>query len=203
MANQKVSGSVSTSRYYSRGNTYFELQQYEMALVDYGRAIEVDAHFAPAYHGRGNTYKALQQPEAALADFGRALKADPNFAPGYGGVGAILGNQGKFREALPYFEQAAQLGDSLGAQYAAQVRQTLGLESTPQVNPAQAAFEAFQQAASPAAMRQAVAQFSFMTQLDFIATTEQIIAQQVRAEHRPHLEQRLNWLRQIAKEQTQ
>ncbi len=70
--------------------------------------------------------------------------------------------------------------------------------TAPQVDPAQAAFQAFQQAASPEAMRQAVAQVPFMAQPDFIAAVEQVMAQQAPAEHRPYFEERLSWLRQIA-----
>ncbi len=68
----------------------------------------------------------------------------------------------------------------------------------PQVDPAQAAFEAFRQAASPVAMQQAVAQFPSMAQADFIAAIEQVIAQQVQPEQRSAFEQRLAWLQQVA-----
>jgi len=36
------------------------------------------------------------------------------------------------REALPYFEKAAQLGDSVGAQAVVQLKQNLGMGSAPQ-----------------------------------------------------------------------
>jgi hypothetical protein len=50
-------------------------------------------------------------------------------------------------------------------------------------------------------MRQAVAQFPLLAQADFIAAIEQVIAQQVPPEQQGYFEQRLGWLRQIAKEQ--
>lgn len=65
-------------------------------------------------------------------------------------------------------------------------------------NDPQAAFEAFQGAGSPDAMRQAVAQFPELAQL--IPTIEQVIQTQVPPEARPAFEQRLAWLRQIVGE---
>ena len=73
------------------------------------------------------TYADLGEQEAALADFTRALTLDPNYATAYLNIGALLGNQGRLQEALPYLKQAAQLGDPQGAPYAAQVRQMLGI----------------------------------------------------------------------------
>jgi hypothetical protein len=52
-------------------------------------------------------------------------------------------------------------------------------------------------------MRQALTRFPFMVQADFIAAIEQIIAQQMPPEDRYLFEQRLAWLKQIAKEQNQ
>jgi serine/threonine protein kinase len=151
------------------------------------------------YNNRGSTYAALQQHQAALADFSRAIDLDPNFAGAYLNLGALLANQGQLREALAYFEKAAQLGHTQGAQYAAQVRQRLGIESVPRaLDPAQQAFEDFQQAGSLAAMRQVVASHPILINANFITAIEQAINQQVPPEQWPAFEQRLIWLRQIA-----
>ena len=190
-----------TQAYTNRGTTYDALQQYEVALADYGRAIELDSNFAQAYYNRGNTYKALQQFEAALVDYKRAIKLDPSFAQAYVNIGVLLGNQGQLREALPYFEKAAQLGLSQGAQNAAQVRQMLGLETARQTDPAQQAFEAFQRAYSLGEMQRATTEFPFMTDADFITVVEQIIRQRVATHLKPAFEQRLTWLRYIANKQ--
>jgi TPR repeat protein len=116
----------------------------------------------------------------------------------YGYIGALLGKQGKLREALLYFEKAAQLGDPQGAQYAMQVQHMLGME---EVNPAQQALNALVQAGSLDDIQQALVRFPFMTGQEFIQSVEQVIVQQVPPEHKPAAEQRLDWLRQIANEQ--
>jgi serine/threonine protein kinase/Tfp pilus assembly protein PilF len=191
------------SAYSNRGMTYHELQQYPAALRDYGRAIELDPNFAQAYYNRGLTYNELQQYQAALHDFSRAIELDPNHAQAYAGIGLLFAVQGNMGEALRYLDKVAQIGDPQAKQGVAQIRQMLGMEAAPQVDPAQLAFEAFQQADSLEAMRQAVAHFPLLAQADFIAAIQQAIAQQVPPEHRPTFKQRLVWLRQIAEEQQQ
>jgi tetratricopeptide (TPR) repeat protein len=180
--------------YYNRGNTYHDLQQYEVALADYGRAIALVPDLAQAHHNRGTTYAALQQYEAALADFGHAIVLNPNYAQAYFNLGALFATTGRSRESLPYFEKAAQLGDLQATQAISKIKQMLGMEPTPQIDPAQQAFAAFQQAGSVEAMQQAVARFPLLAQADFIVTIEQVITQQVPPE------QRLAWLRQIINE---
>lgn len=187
--------------YSDRGLTYKRLKQYDEALADYNQAIQLDTTHALAYSNRGNIYSELRRYDEALADHTQAIQLAPTNATFHFNIGAVLANRGQLREALPHFEKAAQLGLSQGAQYAAQVRQMLGIEPTPQVDPAQQAFEAFQRAESAEAMQQAVARFPLLAQADFIAAIEQAIAQQVPPEYRAAFEQRLAWLRQIANEQ--
>jgi tetratricopeptide (TPR) repeat protein len=185
--------------YFNRGNTYHTLGRTEEALADYTRAIERDPAYAKAYNIRGVTYKNLGRYDEALADYTRAIELDPALAQAYTNIGTVLYNQGKVREALSYFEKAAQLGEPTGAKYAAIARQQLGIEEVP---PAQQAFNALMQAGSLDEIRQAVAQFPFMTDQEFIQAIEQAIAQQVPPEQRQPYEQRLAWLRQIASEQS-
>jgi hypothetical protein len=68
-------------------------------------------------------------------------------------------------------------------------------------DPGQAAFEAFQQAASPQEMQAAASQYPFMTDDGFIQIVKQVIAEQVPPEHKPAFQERLDWLRKIAEEQ--
>jgi tetratricopeptide (TPR) repeat protein len=187
--------------YVGHGATFHALQRYDEALRDFRRAIGLDPNLAQAYYNRGSTYAALQRYDEALRDLSRAIELDPNYAQAHFNLGALLANTGQLRESLPYLEKAAQLGDPSATQTIAQIRQKLGMDPTPQIDPAQQAFEAFQRAGTAEEMQQAVARFPLLAQADFIAAIEQAIAQQVPQEHRPAFEQRLAWLRQIANEQ--
>jgi eukaryotic-like serine/threonine-protein kinase len=191
----------SAGTYSNRGVVHKALGHYEQALSDYSRAIDLDPNDPLTYCNRALTHYALGDYERALADYSRAIDVDPNDAYAYLSIGIILGKQGKPKQALPYFEKAAQLGDTQGAELAAQFRKLLGVVPTPPRELVQQAFVAFQQAGSPDDMAQAVVQYTFMTDDEFIIATEQSIDQQIPPEHRYSFRRRLTWLKRIAEEQ--
>jgi hypothetical protein len=115
-------------------------------------------------------------------------------------IGVLLANSGRWREALPYFEKAAELGYPAGTAFAERARQELGMETASQGNSAQDAFEALQAAGSLADLQAAVTRFPFMVDTEFTNAVEQVIRQQVPLEYQPAFTQRLAWLRQIANE---
>jgi tetratricopeptide (TPR) repeat protein len=154
------------------------------------RAIQLDPTDALAHYYLGLTYYNLQRYEEALAAYSRAIQLDPTLAQVYYDIGAVLGNHGEFREALPYFEKAAQLGYPDGAKYVTQARQRL-------------AIEVLREASSIDEMQHTTAEFPFMSEADFIAAIERFVARQIPLEQKPTFEQRLAWLRQIAKERNQ
>jgi len=71
--------------------------------------------------------------------------------------------------------------------------------NAPELNPGQQAFEAFQRADGSKTMRRVVEQFPFMVDPEFIMAVQTFIMEQVPTEYRPAFEQRLAWLRKIAK----
>ena len=101
------------------------MHQYDLALSDFTQAIEIAPEYVASYIERGNNYYRLQKYEKALTDYKQAIEIDPSKAMVYVNVGAMLGNSGELKEALPYFEKAAQLGLPQGTQYAERVRQSL------------------------------------------------------------------------------
>lgn len=185
--------------YSNRGTCYGALGQYERAIADCDRAIALAPDNATAYSNRGNNYGALGQHEQAITDHDRAITLAPDFAPVYFNKGLLLANTGRLQEALPLFEKADMLGHPQAVSLIQQVRQALGLppmQMQVASNDPQAAFDAFQRVGSLNAMRQLLTQFPILVQM--IPTIEQVIQQQVPAEGRPPLDQRLAWLRQIA-----
>ena len=63
---------------YNRGNVYFDGhgQQYERAIGDFSRVIELDGSFALAYFNRGLAQERLGDNAAAATDYRRALALD-------------------------------------------------------------------------------------------------------------------------------
>jgi tetratricopeptide (TPR) repeat protein len=54
------------------------MNQYDHAIVDFGRAIQLNPRYAKAYKNRGIAYKYKGQTDRAIADFQTTLKLDPS-----------------------------------------------------------------------------------------------------------------------------
>ena len=63
--------------YDMRGQAYWYLREYERALEDFNKAIEVDARCASAHYHRGNFYDKLQRYEQGIGDMLRAVELEP------------------------------------------------------------------------------------------------------------------------------
>lgn len=111
--------------YFERGVIYHILQQYEEAVSDFTKVIQLNPKDAQVYANRGNTYLALKQSEKALLDHLQAVKLNPDNIDFNFNVGAVYNNLGKLQEALPYFEKAAQLGDLEAAEAVNNIKQKL------------------------------------------------------------------------------
>ena len=62
--------------YYNRGITHFELGQYERAIGDFDKAVELNPSDGWAYRGRGISYEFLGQHESAQKDYSKSCSLD-------------------------------------------------------------------------------------------------------------------------------
>jgi Tfp pilus assembly protein PilF len=53
---------------------YINLKQYEAAISDLNRAIEIDPNYSSAYNNRGRYYQEIGEFEKASADFEKATQ---------------------------------------------------------------------------------------------------------------------------------
>jgi tetratricopeptide (TPR) repeat protein len=95
--------------YSFQGFVYAGLGQYEKALDDLNRAIQLDPNRAPAYNRRGNIYQKLGQYEQALADYKRAIQLNPEDITSYNNRGNIYANLGQYEKALADYERVVHL----------------------------------------------------------------------------------------------
>jgi tetratricopeptide (TPR) repeat protein len=61
------------------GNYHYDAKEYQKAVDDYGRVIELDPLYTIAYYNRGLAYKELKEYGKAIAGYDRALQIDPNY----------------------------------------------------------------------------------------------------------------------------
>jgi tetratricopeptide (TPR) repeat protein len=81
----------------------------ELAVDDYGSAIELDPQYAKAYNNRGNAYASLGSLEQALADYERALGLDESLDLTYFNRGVINYQLQNYEAAIADLEMYLEL----------------------------------------------------------------------------------------------
>jgi tetratricopeptide (TPR) repeat protein len=101
---------LTAEAYNNRGVASRALGDYEEALADFNRAIELDPYFAGAYDNRGITYYLMGENDLSLADFNRAIELNPDYSMTYGNRGELYYRRFHDNErALADFNQAIAL----------------------------------------------------------------------------------------------
>lgn len=102
--------------YRLRANAFKELGDYDSALEDYTRALELvpDAYW---FNRRGLAYEETKQFEQAAADYARAIELDPAWAIAYNNRGFIKLNLKDYSGAKKDFEKAISLDPSVPTPY--------------------------------------------------------------------------------------
>lgn len=94
----------------NRGNLYKDaFRDYEAAIADYNKTIELNPKFSWSYHNRAIALGRLKRWDEAIADYGRAIELDQNYASAYNGRAWSYCQIGKFEEALVDADRAIKL----------------------------------------------------------------------------------------------
>ena len=97
--------------YLLTGNDYFQKGQYQLAFINYNKAIELDPFYSDAYNNRGAVYSDLKKYELAIADYNQAIKLDPSFSEAYYNRGNTYLNLKNIEKAKEDAKKAAELGN--------------------------------------------------------------------------------------------
>jgi tetratricopeptide (TPR) repeat protein len=97
--------------YYNRALIYDKKGQYDQAIADYNKAIEINPGDAMAYHNRALIYDKKGQYDQAIADYNKTIKINPRFILAYKNRGAVMMKLGNRKMACSDWKQACELGD--------------------------------------------------------------------------------------------
>ena len=105
--------------YFYRGISKNDLKDYNGAISDYTKAIELNPNYASAYNNRGNSKDDLKDYYGAISDFNKAIELDPNYANAYKNRGISKENLGDLNNACADWKKAAELGNTDAAEWVA------------------------------------------------------------------------------------
>jgi len=102
--------------YFKSGNDKATKSQWDLAIQDYNKAIELDPQYAEAYLARGNINIAKKQYDPALQDLGKAIELDPGNKLAYVLRGAVYQLKNQYKQAIQEYTKVIEL-DPNDAQY--------------------------------------------------------------------------------------
>ena len=102
---------------FNQGVENSNLNQYDKAIADYTKAIDLDPKLAMAYNNRGNAYFGLQQYDKAITDCTKAIDLDPKLAMAYYNRGNAYSGLQQFDKAITDCTKAIDLDPKLAMAY--------------------------------------------------------------------------------------
>ena len=91
------------------GHSYYAQKQWDMAIAEYTKAIELRTKLAEAYWGRGLAYYYKEDYDKAIVEYTAAIEADPNYARAYYQRAIAYLQKGDYDKAQPDFDKAVEL----------------------------------------------------------------------------------------------
>ena len=96
--------------YFNRAQDKFELADYEEAILDYNKALELSpTEICLVYSMRGNAKRNLGDFDGAISDQNKALDFDPLYADGYFNRGSAKYKMGDFAGAIEDYTQVIKI----------------------------------------------------------------------------------------------
>ncbi|VVB65742.1 Photosystem I assembly protein Ycf3 [Candidatus Gugararchaeum adminiculabundum] len=92
--------------YKNRGSADNSIGDYEQAIEDFTRAIEIDPKSAGAYNNRGTAYYMMKDFRRAVDDCTEAIRLAPEFSSAHNNRGAFRLGMRKYRKAMEDFDKA-------------------------------------------------------------------------------------------------
>ncbi|XP_044274977.1 small glutamine-rich tetratricopeptide repeat-containing protein alpha isoform X3 [Varanus komodoensis] len=93
----------------AEGNEQMKVENFESAVLYYGKAIELNPSNAVYYCNRAAAYSKLGNYAGAVRDCERAIHIDPKYSKAYGRMGLALSSLNKFSDAVIYYRKALEL----------------------------------------------------------------------------------------------
>lgn len=109
-AQQKQDEPNDAKFYIDRGVAYGQKGQFEQAIADFTKAIEIDPKSTDAYFNRAVAYAKKNQHDRAISDYTKALQTGPKDAGTYYYRGIAYLEKRQFDQAADDFTNAIEIG---------------------------------------------------------------------------------------------
>ena len=78
----------------NRGLTYYYKGEYDKAIKEYNKAIELNPKYAEAFNNRGLAYRHKGELDRAIKDYNKAIELNPKYAKAFNNRGVAYARRG-------------------------------------------------------------------------------------------------------------
>lgn len=105
--------------YVWRGNSWYNKKNYNGAITNYNKALEINPNYGLAYYNRGLAWFAKKEYDEAIADYTKVIKLKSFYADAYyNDRGNAWKAKGKYKEAIDDYTEAIKINpDFVNAYY--------------------------------------------------------------------------------------
>jgi len=103
--------------YFYEGSKALLQKDYDQAISDYTKAIEINPTFAEVYYGLGVAYCNQGNLSQAISDYTKAIEINPNLAEAYDSRGDAYHNQGNLSQAISDYTKAIEINPNFAGAY--------------------------------------------------------------------------------------
>ncbi len=93
----------------NRGFDYCQIGQYDQAISDFSKAIEINPRLAHAYNNRGAAYLYKGQYDQAILDLSKAIEINPRLAHAYNNRGWAYIKKWQYDQAISDFNKTVEI----------------------------------------------------------------------------------------------
>lgn len=112
----------------NRGNAYNYKGQFELAIEDFNRGLEIQPDYKNFYNNRAQSYFLLDSLELALKDLDKAIKLDPGYLDAYINKGQVLFSMEDYDYAVRVFSRAIRMAPYRALLYLSRAESYLKLD---------------------------------------------------------------------------
>jgi len=95
--------------FYKLGNEHYEKGDFDRAIENYNRAIELDPNYDKAYYNRGLAYACKEDYDRAIADINKVIELKPDFAEAYHVLGLAYEYKSLPDQAIEAYNKALKI----------------------------------------------------------------------------------------------
>lgn len=94
-----------------------QARNYDLAIEDFTKAIELDPYNASAYRERGRVYAQKGDYNSSISDYDRAIQINPNFSAAYNNRGNSHSFKRDYEKAIADFDRAIEINPNFADAY--------------------------------------------------------------------------------------